>query len=296
MNTHVPTISLGLPVFNGERYLALALDSILAQSFEDFELVISDNASTDATPRIIDAYARRDPRVRVIRQRSNIGLARNWNAAAIEARGTYYKFVSSNDEYAPSLLRDCVEALRNDPSVVLCYGRTQFLSESGARLELYDGDFAAISDDPLERYTVARDRFSLGTALQSGVVRLDALKRCGYLGNYLHSDRVLTAGLALCGKIKLLPALHFYRRMGKDVSTRMKAPVDAQRMFEPSAKRAPTLVYMRVHAEHAMAMASAPLPVVARARGIIEVLRYAYWDKPYLMSEIGATLRGRSAA
>lgn len=281
-----PLVSVGMPVFNGERFLREALESVLNQTFTDFELIVSDNASTDSTPEIIRSYVRHDRRIRYHRQAANIGIARNWNFVAKLARGRYFKFASANDEYAANLLTDCVHALEAAPDVVACYGRTQFIGESGERSTVFAGDFSADMSAALARYDVVRSKFSLGTTLQSGMIRVDALRSCGYLGNYLHSDRVLTAGLALHGKIVLLPEVHFYRRLGKDVSTPQKALLDAHKTFNPALTRVPKWVGLRVHAGHLALMLSAPLLWSSRMRGLLLALRYAYWDKKQLLAEL----------
>jgi glycosyltransferase involved in cell wall biosynthesis len=234
-----PTISFGLPVYNGALYLRRALDDILAQTYTDFELIISDNASTDATAQIIREYAKRDPRIRRYRQKINIGVGNNWTFVAEQARGKFFKWVSANDEYEPTLTADCLAVMERDPTVVLCYGRTQFIDLGGARMGLYPEDFAADSTSPLERYRTVRKYLNLCTPLQAGVIRRDALRRCRYLGNYRDSDRVLIAGLALEGRIVLLPKVHFYRRWGEAVATPLRTPLQVTQMYRPEATRTP---------------------------------------------------------
>jgi len=234
-----PTISFGLPVYNGALYLRRALDDILAQTYTDFELIISDNASTDATAQIIREYAKRDPRIRRYRQKINIGVGNNWTFVAEQARGKFFKWVSANDEYEPTLAADCLAVMERDPTVVLCYGRTQFIDLGGVRMGLYPEDFAADSNSPLERYRTVRKYLNLCTPLQAGVIRRDALRRCRYLGNYRDSDRVLIAGLALEGRIVLLPKVHFYRRWGEAVATPLRTPLQVTQMYRPEATRTP---------------------------------------------------------
>jgi glycosyltransferase involved in cell wall biosynthesis len=108
-----PRLSVGLPVYNGQNYLADSLDAILSQSYSDFELVISDNASTDATEEICRDYARRDDRIRYIRQPKNLGMAPNHDVVMRESRGEYFKWASHDDLYGTDLLARCVEALRS---------------------------------------------------------------------------------------------------------------------------------------------------------------------------------------
>ena len=122
-----PVVSIGVPVYNTERFIAGALDSLLAQTFADFELIISDNASTDGTREICESYAARDSRIRYIRQSENIGLPRNWNAVVHAASGEFFKWASASDCCAPTMVERCVAALRADDSAVLCYGKTQMM-------------------------------------------------------------------------------------------------------------------------------------------------------------------------
>jgi len=112
------SVSIGMPVFNGAAFLARALDSVLAQTYTDFELIISDNASTDATPEILRHYAARDARIRHFRQAKNIGLGNNHTFVAKQARGRFCKWVCPDDELAPTLVADCVKVLQDIPDVV----------------------------------------------------------------------------------------------------------------------------------------------------------------------------------
>src|SRR5919112_5909956 len=102
-----PRVTIGLPVYNGERFLEQALDGLLAQTFTDFELIISDNASTDRTPEICQAYAARDSRIRYVRQPENIGAGPNHNILVPMARGEYFKWASHDDLYDPDLVAKC---------------------------------------------------------------------------------------------------------------------------------------------------------------------------------------------
>ena len=96
----VPRLSIGLPVYNGERYIGEAFEALLGQTYEDFELIVSDNASTDGTPEICLRYARQDRRVRYIRQERNIGLIPNHTFLIQQARGELYKCAAHDDLYA----------------------------------------------------------------------------------------------------------------------------------------------------------------------------------------------------
>src|SRR5712672_2829455 len=113
----IPRLSIGLPVYNGENFLAESIEALLGQSYEDFELIISDNASTDGTPDICRRYAKQDSRIRYIRQPRNIGSAPNHNVVIERARGELFKHASHDDLYARDLLERCVAALDERPNV-----------------------------------------------------------------------------------------------------------------------------------------------------------------------------------
>src|SRR5687768_11755331 len=112
------SVSVGMPVFNGERFIEAALDSVLAQNYGDLEVVISDNASTDDTEEICRSYAAKDDRVRYFRNRINYGIAFNFNNVFRLSSGRYFKWAASDDVCAPDFLSRCVEILDRDASIV----------------------------------------------------------------------------------------------------------------------------------------------------------------------------------
>src|SRR5215469_10542482 len=126
-----PRLSIGLPVYNGERYLAESIEALLGQTYTDFELVISDNASTDSTGDICRRYEKEDSRVRYFRQPRNIGLAPNHNYVVEQARGELFKWAANDDLYARDLVERCVAALDEHPDVVLAHSWTARIDTSG---------------------------------------------------------------------------------------------------------------------------------------------------------------------
>jgi glycosyltransferase involved in cell wall biosynthesis len=134
-----PRVTIGLPVYNGARYLEGALEALLAQDMPDFDLVVSDNASTDATPRILAAFAAKEPRMRVIRQPENVGASRNFAAVLDEARAPYFLWAAHDDVYAPSYLRKTLAALDATPSAVLAVSKIRFVDGEGAELPEWKG-------------------------------------------------------------------------------------------------------------------------------------------------------------
>ena len=146
-----PRLSVGLPVYNGEIYLAQSIESLLGQTYEDFELIISDNASTDATADICRSYAKQDSRIRYVRQPRNIGLAPNHNFVFAESRGELFKWAASDDLYGRDLLQRCVEALDEHPEVVLAHAWEAAIDESGTVTQALEYPLATDSPSAPQR-------------------------------------------------------------------------------------------------------------------------------------------------
>ncbi|HLV79414.1 MAG TPA: glycosyltransferase [Chthonomonadaceae bacterium] len=132
--TAVPVVSIGLPVYNGERYLRGALDALLNQTFGDFELIISDNASTDGTEAICREYAARDARIRYIRHPENQGALFNFDFVLQEARGTYFLWAAVDDLWSANFLEVLRDGLEADPGAVGAQGEYALIGADGAPL------------------------------------------------------------------------------------------------------------------------------------------------------------------
>jgi glycosyltransferase involved in cell wall biosynthesis len=224
-----PRVSIGVPVYNGQRYLAQALDSILAQTFGDFELIVSDNASTDATSDICQRYVRADPRVAYHRNPHNLGAAPNYNRAFTLARAPYFKWADYDDLLAPDLLERCVEVLDRDADVVLVYPRSREIDEHGLAIGDYRYKADASSPDPKIRFRniVLRP----DTAYQvSGLMRSDAVRRTRLHGSFPASDLVFLAELAFYGRFHEIDAPLFFPRYHPDQSTKGAGTIERNRV------------------------------------------------------------------
>lgn len=124
------TISIGMPVYNGEKYIREALDSLLDQSFSDFELIISDNASSDSTQAICLKYVDRDLRVRYIRQSSNIGAAANFKFVLNQCIGTYFMWAAYDDKWSREWLEKAHDAIR-ESGVSMAFGQIVHVDSAG---------------------------------------------------------------------------------------------------------------------------------------------------------------------
>ena len=218
MQNHKTRVSIGLPVYNAEKYLREAMASILAQTFTDFELVISDNASTDATAPICQEFAKSDPRIRYFRNDRNLGAAPNFNRVFELSAGRYFKWAACDDVLAPEFLSRCVEVLDQNPDVVLCYPRVKIIDEKG----MYEVDHNPGPDTgscrPSERFRnlILHPEYALQ---QMGLMRSDVLRKTVLHGSYPCSDEVLLAELALRGTFYEFPERLFYwRRYPEQVS------------------------------------------------------------------------------
>jgi glycosyltransferase involved in cell wall biosynthesis len=198
-------VALGLPVYNGERHLRRALESVLAQDFEDFQLAISDNASTDGTQDICQEYARRDSRIQYFRNATNVGIAPNFQRAFRLSDGEYFKWLVHDDVCGPGFLRECVNLLDEAPStVVLAYPRALQIDDDGNTLGPYEDHLdarEARSSLRLER--VLRHSGLCYAAL--GLHRSSALAKTRLIAGFESSDVVLLAELAMMGQFWRIP-------------------------------------------------------------------------------------------
>jgi glycosyltransferase involved in cell wall biosynthesis len=272
-----PLVSIGLPVCNGERFLAQALDTLLGQTLRDFELIISDNASTDGTADICLDYAAHDARIRYIRQACNIGGARNWNFVALEARGRYFKWASADDFCDPRMLEKCVAVLSADPSVVLCYGRACIVDEETEERWPFAHDYSALDPRPSERFTTVFRSLVLNNA-QQGVLRLDVLRRTGLDRPFPHGDLVLMAELALHGRFVLLPDILFYRRLGPRTWSMRRPPAELQAFFYPGLAARPRVDRLRFYLDYFKTVLRAPITAAEKLRTLPVIARRATGD------------------
>jgi glycosyltransferase involved in cell wall biosynthesis len=228
MTANTPKVSIGLPVYNGERYLAGALDGILRQSFKDFEVVISDNASTDRTHEICAEYCKRDKRIRYSRNETNIGAARNFNRAFELSRGSYFAWFAYDDLYDDRYLELCVKVLDEDAGVSLCHSRVGLIDESGAPIATTGPDRKIGPDGrPVrhsDKYHIAEsprieERFkdvlhNVSWCLQVfGLLRTENLRQTGLQRNYYGADKVFLAEISLMGRFHQIDETLFFKRV-----------------------------------------------------------------------------------
>lgn len=213
-----PRLTIGLPVYNGEKYLAESLDALLGQSYADFELIISNNASTDGTADICRQYGKQDSRIRYVRQLSNIGCAPNHNFVVGQARGELFKWASDDDLYARTMLARCVEALDEYPHVVLANSWTAMIDNSGTVTKAVEYSAATSSARTPERFRSMM--FDGWFDDIGGVIRTAVLRRTPLHGSYHLADRALTTEIGLHGPFYQIPDWLYFRRDHPDRAER----------------------------------------------------------------------------
>lgn len=207
-------VSIGMPVYNGERYIRQALASLLAQDFTDFELIVSDDASTDATREICLEYAAKDSRVHYHRNETNLGLMRNFDQVFEMSSGEYFMWAAQDDLWEPGFISGCLEALKENPRAVLCYTKAQFIAPDGSHIEFPLPGFDTTGLDVVSRFNVVLWGISYPHQLY-GLVRSRALRHTRLSQDTLGTDLVLLSELSLLGEFAYVPKLLFHIRRPK---------------------------------------------------------------------------------
>ena len=278
-------LTVGVPVYNGERFLAQCLDSLLSQTYGRFVLLISDNASTDGTQEICQRYLKRDPRVRYHRNPSNIGMYGNFNRLLGLVRTPYVKLANADDFWAPTMLADAMQHLQDDPSLVLCYPRAVLVDEEGREIRRYDKPLHVMDDDPGVRFRRVLTELGLVNQLM-GVIRTDPVRSMLPLMNHTLADRVFLAELSLHGKIMEHPEFQYFRRFHEESSSWNRASESHQlrRVFRAGTRRV-HLATWKYHAGLVRRVLRSPLGFGARTDLLRFLGRRAVWDSPALISE-----------
>lgn len=219
-----PRVTLALPVYNGEKYVASAIRSILDQDYKDFELIITDNASTDGTEKICRDFAARDPRIRYVRNDSNIGAGPNQNKGFALASGEYLKWCACDDLMSPNFVGACVAALDRNPDAVLAYGTTRHIDQDGRPIVGRGRRALPELDDPIP---ARRFRLAVNNAFWTidqeifGLFRVSALRQSTLHRPYWGSDHAVIKEMALLGRFVHVPGIIFYNREHQDRASRI---------------------------------------------------------------------------
>jgi len=289
MNQNQPLVSIGMPVYNGERFLENALNSILAQTFRDFELIISDNGSTDRTEEICRQYANIDQRIRYYRNAKNLGAGWNFDRVAELATAKYFKWACHDDLCALEFLERCVDILEQAPSFVLAYPKTLIIDEHESELEKYEDRFNLQSSQPAERFKIYHHLVRHGHQCHPfhGLIRRDILAQLLPLGSYPSSDLVLLGKLALYGKFYEVPSYLFWKRDHPEASVRAHRPFRERIAWYDPAKRGKLyLTRWKWLKEYIYAIHTSPLNWQEKVKCDLQMLQWLTWNSVWLTKDL----------
>jgi glycosyltransferase involved in cell wall biosynthesis len=228
-------VSVGLPVYNAEKYLASCLQCYVDQTYDRFEVIISDNGSTDGTEKICRDFAARHPFIRYYRQEKNQGAGWNYNEVLRLSQAPYFKWGAYDDLVSPEFLGAAVAALDADPGAVLSYGITVLIDADGKETDRFADPMRIQQDRPSLRLHEYLHKVRLTNAIY-GVIRKDKLLATGGLPQYVSGDVVLLAELAMLGTFHELPGSLFYRRIHDGAYVSNKTWSQRATWFDPKNK------------------------------------------------------------
>ena len=267
---HSPKLSIGMPVYNGENFLTEAIESLLSQDYTDFQLFISDNASTDRTEEICRGFAAKDPRIRYERNPVNLGAGPNFRRVFELSESEYFKWAAHDDLHLPGFLRRCMETIETAPaSVVLVCPRIFLVDAKGE--PLVEGTRWVVerlkthASTPHKRLAEVLPKFKWSCA-QFGVLRRSAVKQTRNLESYFSSDQVFLAELALLGEIWEIDEPLFARRYHADISTNKHMTYEEYALWMDTQAKGPQVNWRkRMSVEYTRSIMRLPMPPAERA-------------------------------
>ncbi|MGQ0679420.1 MAG: glycosyltransferase family 2 protein [Actinomycetota bacterium] len=279
MSSNGLRVSIGLPVYNGEAFLTQALEALVAQDHSNIEIVISDNASTDATPRICARFLENDQRIRYHRSEFNRGAAWNFNRCLSLATAPYFKWAAYDDICAPRFVGSCLKRLVEVPGAVLAYPQTVEIDQYGEVVgDFFDG-LDITEEKPHQRL---RRLLSSRTEYHPiwGVMRTDDLRSSPGIGAYLASDVALLAELALRGKFCEVSERLFQRRWHPNTSINANPTLrERAAWFDPANRSKAAFPKARLTREFLLSIAASDIGRTEKARCVDVVARN--WVVPY---------------
>lgn len=217
-----PPVAIGLPVYNGEKFLAEAIESVLAQDFVDFDFLISDNCSTDSTWEICQHYASQDKRIRLNRHERNMGLIFNWQFVAENTQSPYFFWHASDDLLAPNYVSQCYDFLTNNPDYVLCFSIGQEIDEAGKEIPDSVHYEEQTATDPVSRFKHHAINIVPANSLY-GLIRRDTVTKVCPLPVVPYAfDAILMLELVLAGKFHAVGEALRYKRVSTGVGARAR--------------------------------------------------------------------------
>jgi glycosyltransferase involved in cell wall biosynthesis len=283
-----PRLTIGVPVYNGGPYLRDALQSLVSQTFRDFVLVISDNASTDDTQAICEEYARRDPRIRYVRQTENRGASWNFRYVFECAKSEYFKWGCHDDICQPEFVERCIDVLDRDPTVSLCFTKSSLIDEFGELIGPYNNRCLPTMSSVHERLSEVLSRLGL-CHMQFGVVRTSLLGRTSLIADHPGADRIMIAQLALLGRFHEVPECLFQRRDHPSMSGRAHTTARAlAAWYNPAGRNKSKLLKWRVLVTLTSSIAHGGFSIREKLLAEWRLLRWCRWQWEAMLQELWA--------
>lgn len=281
-----PLVAVGLPCYNSEKYLAQSIETLLAQSFKDFVLIISDNASTDGTEAICRRYAAQDSRIRYHRNTTNIGMMPNFNRVFSLANSKYFKWATADDYWDPEMLAKSVAVMEADDEVVICYPRVVLVDAGGTELRRYEDQLHLSDADPASRFLSVLDHLGLVNH-HLGLLRTAAIRRTQLFNTHVAADVGFVAEMSLYGKFFQLPDHLIYRRFHPESSSWQRGNQEhqAKRYHAANVRRLPFNSW-RFHGTFFRGVLNSPLPFSGKRRLVARLLKTLYWNRKSLSEEL----------
>lgn len=285
MENQIPLVSIGLPIYNGENFVAEAIKCVQSQTFSDWELIISDNASTDRTVSICRAFADKDSRIRLCQNNRNMGYAPNFNRVFQLSRGRYFKWIAHDDLFGVEFIESCIQELKKDDRVILAFPTLVHVDPDGRRLRRQEApDLSIIGPTAGSRVDQLMKLEAQSTDIflsQFGLIRSDILAKTGLMGLYNGSDQVLLLELALQGSYKQVEKELFFRREHPMAMTSKRVWTARERATFVHAEDGRTLVfpYCRMLKEHLVCIRNNSIPFGDKIQCTAAILRrfWSHW-------------------
>ena len=280
LTTHIqkkaasPTVSIGLPIYNSEMFVREAIESLLKQTFGDFELIISDNASTDRTDAICHEYAAQDNRIRYIRQPENIGATANFHFVLEQAVGEYFMWAAGDDMCEPTFIERLLAVFKVDEDVVLAMSDVRNISETGSYLGVSRLDNIRIQDVK-DRWSRIRPVFfenptsqiffAIYGVFKTAILRQISLDYFGMVRYVSGAEIPFLAQLAIKGKIASISEdLKIYRRHSNSLFTKEQSAGNPWMRLSNLCNISNCLIRITLRSE---------LPAIDKVRALIAIIR-----------------------
>ncbi|MBT8125406.1 MAG: glycosyltransferase family 2 protein, partial [Gammaproteobacteria bacterium] len=282
---HFTTVSIGMPVYNSEKWIKSAIDALLNQTYPNIELIISDNASSDNTQDLCEALARENPCIVYHRNKSNVGVTENYNRVFRASSGKYFKWASGSDLLEPTFIEQCVKYLNANPDVILVSTRTILFDGEPKNGREYEHDISADQEYPGERFLYCIDSMRRNN-IMNGVFLREKLALTGLCKNYIASDINMIAELSLYGKLVTLPEFAFYRRDEKQTASSLLSSDEKLEMYKPGTESIMRLQNWRLHIERFWAVLRSSISISEKRKTLHRLSKKMFWARHDLWLDI----------